>query len=257
MFFRVENACFEYVKDNLILDNINFSLEEGEILAIMGANGIGKTTLIKCIMGILEWKSGASYIVENGKESKTLLNTAYVPQAQKLSFSYSVMDMVLFGRAKYMSIFSLPQKSDYAIAERALEDMGIRDLKDKYCNELSGGQLQMVMVARALAAQPKLLILDEPESHLDFYNQVIILDTIRHLAKEKNITCILNTHYPNHAMKLADKVLLMGKGDYTVGKPSEVLNSENVKKFFRVKSAIIKTNIEESESDIFVVLDKV
>ncbi len=256
MFFRVENASFEYQKDNLILDNISFSLAKGDILAIMGANGIGKTTLIKCIMGILTWKSGHSCIDDKkGKES--YLDIAYVPQAQRASFSYTVMEMVLFGRAKHMSIFSLPQQEDIDIATQALKDMEIYHLKDRYCNALSGGQLQMVMVARALAAQPKLLILDEPESHLDFHNQVIILDIIKKLAKEKGITCILNTHYPNHAIKLADKVLLLGKGCYQVGKPVDILNSDNVEQFFNVKSAIVNASHNDETIDFFVVLDKV
>ncbi len=213
MFFTVENASFGYFQNNLLFRDINFTLNKGEILAIMGPNGVGKTTLIKCIMGILDWNSGVSYI-ENKEHADIILDVAYVPQGTKTSFSYTVMEMVLFGRAKYMSAFSLPQKSDYDIAINALKDMGIYHLKDRTCNSLSGGQLQMVMVARALAAEPKLLILDEPESHLDFYNQVIILDTIKRLAKEKNIACILNTHYPNHAIKLADKVLLLGKKEY-------------------------------------------
>ncbi len=256
MFFKVEEVFFEYDKDKPVLNNINFSLSQGEILAIMGKNGIGKTTLIKCIMGILQWKSGKLYI-DNEIQEGTIFDIAYVPQAQKNFFSYTVMEMVLFGRAKHMSIFSLPQKKDYEIATTALKDMGIYDLKDRSCNALSGGQLQMVMVARALAAEPKILILDEPESHLDFYNQVIILDTIKKLAKERNITCILNTHYPNHAMKLADKVLLLGRDAYKVGKPSEILVSENVEKFFNVKSQIISANHSGLDTDYFVVLDKI
>ncbi|MGO1581458.1 MAG: ABC transporter ATP-binding protein [Peptoniphilaceae bacterium] len=255
MFFRIKNASFEYEQNKLILDNISFSLNEGEILAIMGSNGIGKTTLIKCIMGILELKMGQVYINDKkGKES--LLDIAYVPQGHKSTFSYSVMEMVLFGRAKHMSIFSLPQEKDYEIATEALKDMGIYHLKDKSCNSLSGGQLQMVMVARAIAAKPKLLILDEPESHLDFYNQVLILDTIYSLARKRRITCILNTHYPNHAIKLADKLLLLDKGDYKIGKPLDILNSENVEKFFNVKSTIANVNVENKWMNIFVVIDK-
>ncbi len=256
MFFSVQNAAFEYEKDNLILDNIQFSLDKGEILAIMGSNGIGKTTLIKCIMGILEWKTGSSYI-EDKKGDESLANIAYVPQGQKTSFSYSVMEMVLFGRAKHLSVFSLPKKHDREIATQALKDMGIYHLKDRACNALSGGQLQMVMMARALAGEPKLLILDEPESHLDFHNQVIILNTIEHLAKDRGITCILNTHYPNHAIKLADKVLLLGKGDYKVGEPLEMLSSENVEKFFHVKSAVVNAQHDDKNLNLFVVLDKV
>lgn len=256
MYFRLENASFEYRKNNLILDNISFSLEKGEILAIMGSNGIGKTTLIKCIMGILKLKSGSAYIEEKTGD-EIILDIAYVPQGQKTSFSYSVMEMVLFGRAKHMSIFSLPQKEDYDIATQALRDMGILHLKDRSCNALSGGQLQMVMVARALAAEPKLLILDEPESHLDFHNQVIILDTINELAKEKGITCILNTHYPNHVIKLADKVLLLDKKDYIVGRPTDVLCCENIEKFFGVKSAIVNSTVGDKDIDFFIVLDKV
>ncbi len=255
MFFIIENACFEYIKNKPIIENVSFSLDRGEILAIMGSNGIGKTTLIKCIMGILSWKSGGSYLSDKkGKEAS--MDIAYVPQAHKTAFSYSVMEMVIFGRAKYMSMFSIPSTKDYDIAKKTLKDMGIFDLKDKLCNELSGGQLQMVMVARALASEPQLLILDEPESHLDFKNQIIILDTIKHLAKEKNITCILNTHYPNHTLKIADKVLLMGDRKYKIGKPIEILNKQNVQDYFGVSSIILKAEVEDKLINYFMILDE-
>ncbi len=255
MFFRLENACFEYEKNKPIIENLSFSLDRGEILAIMGSNGIGKTTLIKCIMGVLPLKSGASYLSDKkGKEAS--IDIAYVPQAHKTTFSYSVIEMVIFGRAKYMTMFSTPSSKDYDIAKRALKDMGIFALKDKLCNELSGGQLQMVMFARALASEPQLLILDEPESHLDFKNQVLILDTIRRLAKEKNIACILNTHYPNHSLKISDKVLLMGDRKYKIGKPIEILNKENVKDYFGVSSTILRAEVEDKSIDYFMILDE-
>ena len=191
----------------------------------------------------------------NEDDIKDLKDIAYVPQAHSFSFSYTVKELSIMGRAKYLNIFSTPSKSDYDIVEKVLDEMGILHLKDRKCSELSGGQLQLVFLARALVGEPKILILDEPESHLDFKNQTKILRTIVQLAKKKNITCIFNTHYPEYALRISDKSMLIGKDDYIIGKTSEVINEENLKKYFGINTKIVEIEDEKQKIKSVVITD--
>mgnify|MGYP000845138079 FL=1 len=216
----------------------------------------GKTTLLKCINGVLKWNSGEVFIDNKKVNSiKDLKDIAYVPQAHSFSFSYTVKELSIMGRAKYLNIFSTPSKSDYDIVEKVLDEMGISHLKDRKCSELSGGQLQLVFLARALVGEPKILILDEPESHLDFKNQTKILRTIVQLAKKKNITCIFNTHYPEYALRISDKSMLIGKDDYIIGKTSEIINEKNLKKYFEIDTKIVEIEDEKQKIKSVVITD--
>ncbi len=254
MLLQVEKGSFYYTLETPVLQNISFSLEKGEVIAIMGPNGIGKTTLLKCLMGILKWKSGRS-LIEGKDTGEVRKQIGYVPQAHRFSFPYSVRDMVVFGRAKYLSAFASPGKEDYELADRALNDVGILNLKDKSCNQLSGGQLQMVLIARALVGQPHLLILDEPESHLDFCNQLTILKIIKGLAKEKGIACIINTHDPNHALDISDKTMLLNGKKYLVGKTNQILTEENIREYFGVNSLIVNVHTKDRDIKTVVLTD--
>ncbi len=256
MLLKVKNGNFSYHREMPVLKNVSFSLDKGEVMAIMGPNGIGKTTLLKCLMGILKWKSGCS-LIDGENSGAARRQIGYVPQAHRFSFSYSVRDMVVFGRAKHMPVFALPGRKDYQISDAALEEVGIAHLADKSCNQISGGQLQLTLVARALAGQPKLLILDEPESHLDFCNQSKILRIIRRLSIEKGIACIMNTHYPNHALRIADRILLLNENKYIVGQTSQVLTKENVQEYFGVSSTIVSADAYGREIKAFVLLDEI
>ncbi|HWR30919.1 MAG TPA: ABC transporter ATP-binding protein [Negativicutes bacterium] len=251
---QVENASYSYEKKNPILQSVTFSLKEGDVLAVMGPNGVGKTTLLKCLMGILKWQSGRSLI--DGKDSGLERSKiGYVPQARRVSFPYSVRDMVVFGRAKYLSLFASPGAADYAAADAALEEVGISHLCDQSVSWLSGGQLQLVLIARALAGQPRLLILDEPEAHLDFCNQFTILQIIERLAKEKGIACVMNTHYPNHAVRVANYVLLLKGEKYLFGPSHDALSRENMRDYFGVDSALTSVSVYGREMELFVLLD--
>lgn len=257
MLVEVKNATFYYDKHIPILQNVNFTMQNGEIMAVMGRNGIGKTTLIKCIAGILKWKSGQSFVAgQNSSEQKANRFIGYVPQAHKSSFSYSVLDMVVFGKAGHTSYFAAPSKEDYRQAENMLERVGIGDLGDKRCNELSGGQLQLVFIARALVNSPQLLILDEPEAHLDFRNQLRLSKLLQSVVCEQNISCIINTHYPNHAIRIADTCFLLGEHDYEVGDAKEVMTDKNIKKYFSVCSRTLYTEYKGKDIPTFVFLDE-
>ena len=238
MNLEIKNGNFSYTDGNPILKDINLKIDSGEIFTILGQNGIGKTTLLKCINGVLKWNSGEVFIDNKKVDSmKDLKDIAYVPQAHSFSFSYTVRELSIMGRAKYLNIFSTPSKSDYDIVEKVLDEMGILHLKDRKCSELSGGQLQLVFLARALVGEPK------------------ILRTIVQLAKKKNITCIFNTHYPEYALRISDKSMLIGKDDYLIGKTSEVINEENLKKYFGINTKIVEIEDEKQKIKSVVITD--
>ncbi len=242
MTLAVENGCFSYYSKE-ILRNICFSVGPGEILAVLGSNGVGKTTLLRCMMGLLPWKSGRTTIdakpLSEFSSKELWSRIAYVPQAKGSAFSYPARDMVLLGRSPHLGALKQPGPKDLEIARQAMEEVGILHLAEKNCNQMSGGELQMVLIARALTAQPQLLVLDEPESNLDFKNQLIILDVIHRLARERHISAVLNTHYPANALKLADKALLLNRQDQNrYGRVSQVISEENMRRSFGVNVSI-------------------
>lgn len=239
MIFEVREGCFGYKKGKNILNNISFKIQSGEVLAILGPNGVGKTTLLRNMMGLLNWRSGGTYLngtnIKEMSEKELWQTIAYVPQAKGVSFAYTLEEMVLMGRSAYIGVMEQPSKEDMSRAHEAMERLGIYHLKDRYCNEVSGGQLQMALIARALCAEPQMLVLDEPESNLDFKNQLIILEAIEKLATEKGIACIFNTHYPVHALKVADHALILSRdGQTRFGKASSVIEPECMKEVFEV-----------------------
>lgn len=165
--------------------------------------------------------------------------------------------MVVFGRTGHNSYFAAPRKEDYRQADEVLERIGIGHLHDKCCNELSGGQLQLVFIARALINSPQLLILDEPEAHLDFRNQIRLLKLLKSFAAERNISCMINTHYPDHALRIADKCFLMGDQDYRVGAVREIMTEDHMEKYFSVRAQTLYTAYQGKQIPHFVFLDEV
>ncbi|MEI3204014.1 MAG: ABC transporter ATP-binding protein [Lachnospiraceae bacterium] len=221
----------------------------------VGQNGIEKTTLLKCMMGILPWKSGGTYVdgtkLENPRKFKEI---GYVPQAHPLSFSYTVRELVAMGGPSLYRPLPSHQSQIKERIEEAMEMAHVINFADRKGTELSGGQLQLAFVARALAGQPKVLILDEPESHLDFKNQYLVLDLIEKLVREKGISCIMNTHFPEHALQLSDLTLMMGKNKFSFGETEEVLTEENVEEFFGVRARILDLGAENQHKKAFVIM---
>lgn len=239
MNFKVENGCFGYTGEKKVLTDINFEVEQKEILSILGSNGVGKTTLLKCTLGLLTWNSGRTLI--DGKDRKELKqsevwsNIGYVPQAKLSAFAYTTEEMVLLGRNSRLKMLEQPGKEDRAVVDRCMKRIGIEYLKGKLCSRISGGELQMVLIARALAAEPKLMILDEPESNLDFRNQLIVLETIRDLRDEEGISSIVNTHYPEHAITISDKALILNRdGSSIFGAAEKTIEEQRLERAFGV-----------------------
>ena len=250
MILEVENGCFGYPKQEEILKNINLHLEKGHILSVLGPNGIGKTTLLKCMIGLLPWTSGRSIL--NGTDlckmkSKDIWNTiSYIPQAHSFSFSYTGLEMVMLGRSSHLGLFEQPGALEIEMAEVMMEKVGITRLAGKDCNRMSGGELQMVLIARALINEPQLIILDEPETGLDFHNQLLVLNMIERLAHEEGISAIMNTHYPTNAMGIADEAFMMNrKGDRFYGTTDSILNEQNISRSFDVNVIVDEVSYKD------------
>lgn len=240
--FEIKNGSFGYEKNKTILSDINLKLGTRAILSILGPNGVGKTTLVKCMLGLLKWTSGETLLygkpLKSLKKNEIWQKIGYVPQAKLYTFAYTVEEMVLLGRSSHLKMTEMPNKNDRYIAHECLKTLGVLHLKDKLCSCISGGELQMVLIARALATKPSLLILDEPESNLDFRNQLIILNTIKEL-REQGISSIINTHYPEHAIGISDKALLLkGDGTSICGSTRLVVTEAHLKYAFGVNVKI-------------------
>lgn len=251
MKLEVRNGNFGY-ENHMILQDINFTMESNTIMTILGPNGVGKTTLLKCIMGFFAWKSGENYI--DGKPMSAIgskefwLRTSYVPQAKQSVYSYRVIDAVIMGLNAKQNFFSMPSEEDYDKAHTVLKALGVAHLASRSCNELSGGQLQMVMIARALVSEPELMILDEPESALDMKNQLQVINTIERVANEFNTSCLINTHFPNHALKISDTTLMMGYGNKKIiGNTIDIVTEENIKEYFDVCTRVVSVLVDSKE----------
>ena len=252
MSVEVNSGTFAYEKGRPVLMDVSFSAEAGEVVAILGPNGAGKTTLLRCMLGFLTWQGGFTRLegrlLTEWKRYDLWKHVSYVPQAREPAFSYRTEDMVLLGRSPYLGNFSVPGKKDLKIAEQAMETAGITHLIGKNCSEISGGELQLVLIARALAAQPKLMILDEPESGLDFRNQLVVLELLKKLSREEGLSVIINTHYPDHALRIADhSLLLYANNVHLFGKTEHILTAENMQEAFQVDIAIRREQIDGQE----------
>lgn len=239
---RVEDGHFQYSPDKKILDGISFSVSSGELVAVLGPNGVGKTTLLKCTMGLNSWSYGKSTL--DGKAISSLSpkelfeKVAYVPQARAGMPNYLAEDMVLLGRGARLGFFSQPGENDLEAVNECMDRLGISFLRGKRCQEISGGELQMLLIARALASEPSVIVLDEPESNLDFRNQIMVMEALKGLT-EDGVACLFNTHYPAHALQYASKSLLLERGGKaTFGLTDEIITEENVERAFAVRAVI-------------------
>lgn len=196
--------------------HIHFSLDAGRILCLLGPNGSGKSTLFKSVLGLIPLLGGEVFIQQQSLAlcsrrdiAKTI---AYVPQATDSMFAFSVLDVAVMGRSAHIGLFSAPSPDDYEFAEQCLAQLGIAHLAERSYTQISGGEQQLVLLARALAQQPKALVLDEPTASLDFGNQIRVLDQIR-ILRDQGLAIFLCTHQPEHAYRVADEVLLFKKGE--------------------------------------------
>ncbi|WP_017755431.1 ABC transporter ATP-binding protein [Calidifontibacillus oryziterrae] len=257
MRFEVKRLTFGYEQHD-IFNNLSFSIRSGEMLALLGPNGIGKTTLFKSLLGLLHVNEGEILIdgedIKHWSRTKLAQVIGYVPQNHTPPFPFKVVDVILMGRTAYLKSFTMPAREDYDIALEAMDILQISYLKDKIYTEISGGERQLVLIARALAQKPKLLIMDEPTSNLDFGNQIKVLKHIKHLANN-GLAIILSTHNPDHALRYASKAVLMEKGGFhIVGKPEDILTNKKLSELYEIDVNIVNVAISELDVKVCVSL---
>ncbi len=238
----VKQAGFRYDPGRMIFSDISFSLAEQEVLCILGPNGIGKSTLIRCLANLNPLCAGGIRLHDRDVRSLNHRDVAkvvgYVPQAHEIVFPFPVREFVLMGRAPHLELFSSPGKDDYAKADEAIGLVGIRKIADKPVNEISGGEYQLAMIARALAQEPEVLLLDEPTSHLDFGNQIRVLEIIDRLASD-GLSVIMSSHFPDHAFLTSNNVAIMQHGSFMAyGLAEEVVTEKNLKQTYGVDVSI-------------------
>ncbi len=250
MILEVDHGCFRYADGREVLRDICFSLETPAVMSILGRNGAGKTTLLKCLLGFERWTQGATRI--DGRDIRTLSarelwsRVGYVAQARGAALSFRVRDMVVLGRSVHLGLFARPGRIDWRKADEAMEAVGISGLAQARCDEISGGELQLALIARALAADPELLVLDEPESNLDYKNQLQVLKVLRALKTDRGIGAVINTHFPSHALELSDLSLIMLPQLRTVFGPTrEVMTEQTLSESFGVAVRLVPEHLAE------------
>lgn len=225
------------------LEDVTMSLGDGEIVSLVGPNGSGKTTLLKCINMILKFQKGTVLVEEKDisklklKELAKLLS--YVPQSAGRSFPSTVFEIVLIGRKPYVD-WSVSSR-DKEIVSNILSLMGLKEMALRQSNELSGGEYQKVLIARALAQEPQVLLLDEPTSNLDLKHQLDVLNLITSIVKKKNIAAVMAMHDLNLASRFSNKMIFLNGGKiYDAGKPEKVLTERNIRKVYGVEAIVNK-----------------
>ena len=241
MNLEIKNIRCGYNGHSLI-GPLSASVSRGEVLCIMGSNGVGKTTFLKTLLGFLPRIGGN--VTLHGEDlkfwsrKKMARYLGYVPQSHIPPFPFRVLDVVVMGRVSKMRSFSNPSAHDFRESERALASLNILHLKDRIYTELSGGERQMVLIARALTQKPEILLMDEPTASLDFSNQVRVLEQINKLA-ETGLSIIMTSHSPDQAFRCNAKVILLCKDNkYQWGTARQIVTEQNLRSAYGVEVKI-------------------
>jgi iron complex transport system ATP-binding protein len=241
----IEHIDFRY-RERKILDDVSFSVHTGDICGLLGPNGSGKTTLLKCINGILNNETGR--IKVKGRDIKRLSRVeiagliAVVPQELNIMFPFTVLQMVLMGGNGRFGFSGIPGGKDRSDAMEVLEDLGIDRLAERRYNQLSGGEKQMILIARALFQRPEIMLLDEPISHLDFKRQYTIMELIKKITGDKNLTTIITLHDPNTAGRYCNRLIMLNDGRIIhQGLRDNVFHAESLEAIYDMRIKIENT----------------
>ena len=246
---EIKDFNFSY-KEKKVLEDINLIINEGELLALLGLNGAGKTTLFNCILKQLKVEKEKLFICQNDVNNLSIKELSkiisLVPQISDYkSLDIHVRDFLVEARTPYLSTFSIPKENDYLIVRKYANELGIEKFLDRNINSLSGGELQLVLVARALIQETPILLMDEPTSALDLCNQAKMLRLITKLNKENKKTIIFTTHDPNHALAINSEVCILKDGKIVLkGVAKDVISTNNINKIYGEAVRVIKNNDE-------------
>ena len=238
MSLEARALAFGY-RNHPVGSGIDLALERGRVLCLLGPNGSGKTTLMKTLLGLLSPQGGEVRLegraLSDWKPQERAARLAYVPQAAETFFDFTVGEMVEMGRTAHRGLFARPSRRDAEIARAALETLGIAALTERPIHRVSGGERQLALIARALATEAAMLVLDEPTANLDFGNQMRVLAEIARL-RERGIAILLCSHDPGHALEVADEVLLIQRGrTFARGPAAEVITDGNLSRLYGIE----------------------
>lgn len=237
MRLEARNLAFGY-RGHPVGRDVSLSLDAGEVMCLLGPNGSGKTTLFKTLLGLLPAQGGQVLIdgieLRARKRDEVARMVSYVPQAHAAFFPFTVREVVLMGRTAHLGVFSSPSRHDHAVAMAALERLGLGHLADSVYTRISGGERQLALVARALAQEAGIVVMDEPTANLDFGNQVRVMEHVQDLSR-LGIGVLLSTHDPDQAFVCADRVAMLHQGRLErSGSPSDVITSDSLKQIYGV-----------------------
>ncbi|MCE5296767.1 MAG: ABC transporter ATP-binding protein [Euryarchaeota archaeon] len=239
---NVKGLSFKY-KERPVLENIDLDIKKGEIIGILGPNGCGKTTLLKLLNRDLRPESGVVSI--DGDDLKDITKRAIaqqiavVPQSNEIRFAFSVRDIVAMGRMPFLERFQVESSEDMRIVDEAMEKTNITEFADRPINTMSGGERQRVIIARAIAQRPEIILLDEPTLHLDVCHQFEALDLVRQLSKDEQLTVVIVSHDLPMVVKYCDRIVLIHDHKvFALGTPEEVLTPENMRIVFNIEAVM-------------------
>lgn len=239
----VEDLSYGY-PGHVVGHKLSFTVGAGEVLCVLGRNGEGKSTLFKTILGLLPPRAGTLRVdgepISSWSPRRRALTFGYVPQHSGGAFPFTVGELVLMGRTAHRGPFAAPSATDRAAAEEAIAALGIEHLAQREWLRVSGGERQLALVARALAQEPRILVLDEPTASLDFGNQVRVLDAVRSLAETRGLSVLLSTHHPEQAFACADQVAVLAGGKLLqIGAPADVITPATLRACYSVEVAVL------------------
>lgn len=245
---EVDNVTFSYDGKRNIFEDISFTVGKGEVFCILGPNGTGKSTLLRCLCNLYKLNKGNIRIdgrdISRMGPASLAKKIGFIPQIHTPTFPYTVLEVVLMGRTPHLNMIATPSENDYRIAEQAIKTVNIEYIKDSPYTELSGGQMQMVLMARVLAQEPEILLLDEPTSHLDVGNQIHTIEMIKMLSS-KGLSLVMTSHYPDHAFISSHKVGIMKDRKFiAMGMADDVVTEQNLREIYGVGIKIVQLDGE-------------